>query len=185
MAENFLEGHLLIASAELRDPNFSRSVVLLIRHNDEGAFGLILNRPTTTKIKDVWGKISQSPCNSDELLHLGGPVQGPLMAIHRNEEIAGLEILPGVLFTTESTDLEKLLAQSDATVKFYVGYAGWSPGQLEAELAQDSWLTTPAQGEQIFTAGEEMWELVTRRAAGSALLRALGIKPLPGDPSLN
>lgn len=82
---NSLEGHLLVASAELRDPNFFQAVVLLIRHSEEGALGLILNRRTTATIRQVWEQVSDIACTSTQPLHLGGPVQGPLMALHAGQ----------------------------------------------------------------------------------------------------
>ena len=77
-----LDGHFLVASRELLDPNFARSVVLIIRHSEEGAMGLVLNRPTKTSVSEAWKQVSEAPCPTTGLIHLGGPCRGPLMAIH-------------------------------------------------------------------------------------------------------
>jgi len=77
-----LQGHLLIASPTLLDPNFRKSVVLLVQHNEEGAMGLVLNRPTETKLCEAWTQVAETDCASDASLNLGGPCEGPLMALH-------------------------------------------------------------------------------------------------------
>ncbi len=83
-----LQGYFLIASPHLSDTNFRRSVVLLLKHSDEGAFGLVLNRPTDSLLSEVWELISESPCKLGEAIHIGGPVGGPLMALHSNKTYA-------------------------------------------------------------------------------------------------
>jgi len=93
-----LEKHLLIASPYMLDPNFQRTVVLMVQHSDEGAFGLVINRPTDKLLKDLWREINNSPCDSDEPVHLGGPVPGPIMAIHTDPTLGEKEIIPGLYF---------------------------------------------------------------------------------------
>ena len=79
-----LQSHLLIAAADLSEP-FAHSVVLLVRHNDEGALGLILNRRTNASLKETWARLSEVPCHRNEALYLGGPCEGPLVALHTHE----------------------------------------------------------------------------------------------------
>ena len=74
----FIQGHLLVASPKLGDPNFFRAVVLLVRHNEEGAFGVVLNRPSNTLLKEVWSNVSETPCTTEAVIHHGGPCPGPL-----------------------------------------------------------------------------------------------------------
>src|SRR5688572_10558721 len=97
-----LQGRLLVASPKLRDPNFARSVVLLIRHGDDGALGLILNRPLETSFRELWSNVSETPCKHKGSLYLGGPVKGPLMAIHRRKSLSEFEVIGGVHFCAES-----------------------------------------------------------------------------------
>ena len=182
---NSLQGHLLVASSDLRDPNFFRSIVLVVRHSEEGALGLVLNRPTKAQIKQVWSEVSDTPCESPERLHLGGPVEGLLMALHTRPLLADLEIMPGVYYSGDPDHLRELVAETDFPVRFYVGYAGWSGGQLEHELDEGSWLTVPATFDLIFDIDEESWEKLTKEIASSVLLSALKIKHVPKDPSLN
>ena len=91
-----LKGKLLVASPQLSDPNFHRTVVLIIEHNDEGAFGLVLNRTSSKTIKQVWERVTDEPCESDQPLHVGGPVGGPLIAVHQHAVFSDLQ-LPDLL----------------------------------------------------------------------------------------
>jgi putative transcriptional regulator len=180
-----LQGHLLVAAARLLDPNFGRSVVLMIQHSSEGALGLILNRPTKAKIKDIWSQISDTSCESDAVVHLGGPVEGPLMALHQHVPASDDEVVPGVYFTPESAKIQQLVHETELPIKFFVGYAGWGAGQLEAEMDEGSWLTLPARAEHVFEGGDDLWEKVFRQISGSSLVKALRIKHVPPDPRLN
>lgn len=180
-----LQGQLLIASPQLRDPNFARSVVLLIRHNEDGAFGLILNRPTKVPLAQVWNQASETPCRSKERLHLGGPVEGPLMALHTQSLLSDLEILAGVYFSTEPDHLRELVADEEGSSRFFAGYAGWGAKQLESEMSEGSWLLLPATVEHLFHTEKDLWEKVRREIADHSLVKNLGIKAPPPDPRLN
>jgi putative transcriptional regulator len=182
---NFLPGHLLIASEKLRDPNFFQSVVLLVRHNEEGAFGLALNRATGTALRDVWNQISTGPCGSPESLRIGGPIQGPLMALHRSPELVDIEATGGVFFTADKEKLEQLVLESPGSAKFFIGYAGWGPGQLETELEAGAWSTIAATPERVFREVDGFWDAMIKEMRGSSLLSALGIKHVPADPRMN
>jgi putative transcriptional regulator len=179
-----LQGHLLISAPELGDM-FEQSVVLMVRHNTEGAFGLILNRPSETKVEEIWSKISGMECRTTELLYVGGPVEGPLMVIHNDEAAMEMEILPGVYFSANRDKLEKLARQPDAAVRYFVGYAGWSAGQLEAEIKRGSWQAMPARPDLIFTDGDRLWERARREIADHVLRARLGIKHSPPDVRMN
>lgn len=180
-----LQGHLLVASHQLLDSNFARSVVLIVRHDAEGALGLILNRRTNRKIEEIWEQISETTCGSDAPLYFGGPVPGPLMALHQHEPLADAEVLPGAYFCVEKEKLEQLVAQNDGPFTLFVGHAGWGGGQLENELEVGGWRTTPATLEHVFQRESDLWERVNKEL-GIALLRsALHIKDLPDDPSVN
>jgi putative transcriptional regulator len=184
MPRKSLQGKLLIASAELRDPNFFHTVVLLVQHTEDGALGLVLNRPSETALSDVWGKVSESVCESREVLHVGGPCPGPLVTIHNEPSCGEVEVIPGVFFSAASEKLEQLVKQGEG-VRFFVGYAGWGSGQLESEMKEGSWRTLAAKAEHIFNSHSELWEQVTRQAADAMLLKTLRIKHVPADPRLN
>jgi putative transcriptional regulator len=180
-----LQGQLLIASPRLRDANFVKTVVLLIQHSSQGALGVVLNRPTSKKIKELWKEVGDAPCNSEEQVCLGGPVSGPLMAVHTNRFFAEMEILPGVFFAATREHLDGLVLQEDDPLKIFFGHAGWGPGQLDKEIKAGGWLLLPATTEYIFYRGEDLWERVSRQAARASLQSMLHIKHCPEDPSVN
>jgi len=180
-----LQSHLLIAAGDLAEP-FSSSVVLLVRHNEAGALGLILNRRTNASLKDAWARLSEVPCHRDLALFLGGPCEGPLVALHTHEFLLELEVMPGVYFCAGKDKLERLAAQTDnQPIKFFAGYSGWSAGQLESEIARGSWLVLPARMEHVFQSEDELWVRATRQVSDAALRSTLKIKQTPRDASLN
>ena len=180
-----LAGRFLVAANILRDPNFLRAVVLLVRHDDEGAFGLVLNRPMDAQLDQIWAQLSETPCRRTEPLYVGGPVEGPFTALHTNEELSDLIVSSGLYFSGEKSHLEQLIAGDEPPARFFVGFAGWGPGQLEAELDEQAWLTASATIEMIFSDPADLWERVNRGIAHEGVLSALHIKHVPPNPSLN
>lgn len=178
-----LQGHLLIASPKLADPNFQRAVILIVQHGDEGAMGVILNRPLPMLLSQAWSQVSQSPCLIEAALYQGGPVEGPLMAVHTRPEHAQIEVLHGISFSTNAPSITALVESAASPTKFLVGYAGWTAGQLEMELAQDAWLVTAARPTDIFETPD--WAVLAKRAVRRTIIPAIDPKLLPEDPSLN
>lgn len=177
-----LKGHFLIASPRLMDPNFARSVVLLLQHDENGAMGVIINRPLSITVKEACAQAAEIECEIESPLHAGGPCEGPLIALHTYPAAAEAEVVDGVCFTMQRSTMEELLQQSPEPVKFIANYAGWAAGQLEAEIDEGSWLTAPARRDQIFAAADGLWDkLLTRLTLGQ------WINPdrIPDDPSLN
>ncbi|MEI8372609.1 MAG: YqgE/AlgH family protein [Planctomycetota bacterium] len=180
-----LEGQLLLASPQLLDPNFVRTVVLLVEHNDMGALGLVINRPTGKTVQELWKQVGELPCESQQPIHLGGPVSGPLMAIHIADSLAEMELAAGVFFAAKKQNLDELV-RHDERFKLFIGHAGWGPGQLEAEIEQGAWRAIPAKLEDIFDAdADDLWQRLMQRAVAGVLPEMLGIKHIPTDPSLN
>ena len=182
---DYLKGHLLVASPHLADPNFARTVVLLIHHSEEGAFGVVLNRPADNTIKELWEQVAETPCESDRRVNVGGPVAGPLMAVHTDRELAEMEIVPGLYFAAQREHLEELLGQRDHRFRLFVGHSGWGGGQLENELKEGAWLTTPATVEAVFGEEAGLWKRVAQGIGLSMLTSTLKIKHVPEDPSMN
>jgi putative transcriptional regulator len=179
-----LQGQLLIASPKLFDPNFFRSVILLVQHSDAGALGLVLNRPLEMTINDAWGQVSELPCEASGFLHQGGPCEGPLMVLHTDGTIPELPVIPEVFFTTDRDAIQHLVTQNHPQMKFFVGYAGWSPGQLETELEDGGWLLAPAINKHIFESDEDIWPTLMKEIS-DAIFASLNPKVIPEDPSLN
>lgn len=182
---NSLQGQFLIAAPKLLDRNFARAVVLMVRHGDDGALGLIVNRPLETRIDDIWEQVSETSCTAEGAIYQGGPCDGPLMVLHTDSELSQVQVIDGVHFTTDKDMIEQLVAQTKPRLKFFVGYAGWAVGQLESELADGSWLTMPAAEPVIFTEGENLWDKLYKQAHRANLFPGLDPRHIPDDPTVN
>jgi putative transcriptional regulator len=180
-----LQGHFLIASPHLADTNFYKGVVLMIKHDEDGAFGLILNRPTEDTVGEVMKLIGADEGNNQSPIFMGGPVHGPLVALHRLKAAAEAEVLPGVYFAADRDKLQKLVQQTSKPYRFFMGYAGWAGGQLEEELTAGGWLTAKANKTLVFRTADDLWEQVTRTIGENILSKAIKLKHVPEDPSLN
>lgn len=180
-----LKGQLLVATPRLPDENFHHSVVLMVEHNEHGALGVVLNRPANRTVKQLWDEVSEVSSNSDRKINLGGPVSGPLLAIHTSRDLAEMEILSGVYLAAQKHLLDQLVQQEEHRYRVFLGHAGWGGGQLESELTQGAWLVTPATEEYVFYEQEDLWETVAKHIGDSVLLDSLHIKHVPRDPSMN
>jgi putative transcriptional regulator len=175
-------GQLLIASPGLMDPNFWRTVVLIVEHSEAGALGLVLNRPSETTVGEAVSELEQL-LELDDLLFIGGPVQPSaliVLAQFEDPDQAGLLAFDdiGVLATgpPEEASTGVLLGRA------FVGHAGWGAGQLDSELERGDWILESARSEDAFTtAPGELWETVLTRKGGSYAL----VARMPPDPSMN
>ncbi len=161
----------LLSMPQLTDPNFSRTVVLLCKHNAEGAFGLVVNRPLITTGRVVVNL--DPPVETDRELQVwvGGPVepQSSWMLVggdlELDEPAPGHRITSGLTLSASPDLLRRLLDPNPPPrTRLIVGYSGWGPGQLEAELAESAWLMSDVDSDLIFdTPPERMWEAAIRR----------------------
>jgi putative transcriptional regulator len=160
---------LLLSMPQMRDPNFLRTVILLCKHNDEGAFGLVMNRPLVTSGRVV---VNLDPPVSTEReleVWIGGPVEPASSWILNGAEEAqmfsGMPIIKGVSLSTSPELLRRLLEPNPPVdTRLIVGYSGWGPGQLEAELEESAWLLSDVDRDLLFaTPAEQMWERAIRR----------------------
>jgi putative transcriptional regulator len=180
-----LSGHFLVASQHLLDPNFVRSVVLLVQHNKDGALGVVINRPIGKNVQDLWREVGGGPCTNTEPVYLGGPVPGPLMSVHREESLSEIQILPGLFFSASKANLDALVTHSQQSIKIFIGHSGWGPGQLDQEMEEGAWLTMPAITDYVFLDSTELWQTVSRLIGRSMMQSMLNIKDLPDDPTVN
>lgn len=164
-----LRSKLLIASPKLPDDNFFRSVVFMIQHDDEGALGVILNRPTDFRLREVWHAITSTLSPTDSPIYRGGPVENQLIAIHDQEACAEDEVMSGVYLSTQKSSLELLLAAPNKNMRIFFGYAGWSSNQLESELSTGSWLVANAKPDHIFGDPDSLWESVAGEIGNQVL----------------
>lgn len=174
-----------MASQNLADPNFVRSVVLLVEHNEDGALGVVVNRPLDKSVQDLWREVGGGPCTNTQQIYLGGPVPGPLMAVHREESLSEVQILPGLFFSASKKNLDELVSHTDKNLKVFVGHSGWGPGQLDQELEEGAWMVMPATADFVFLESTELWPTISRLIGRSMIKSMLNIKNLPDDPTVN
>jgi len=182
--EKFLKGQLLLDSGQLRGSFFQRTVVLICEHNAEGAFGLVLNRSSGNKIGEM--VVTDMPDSlKDFTLYLGGPVQtGALSFLHSDTFIADANVMPNLALGHSLETLTEIAESFSPTrkVKMFAGYAGWSPGQLEDEMARKAWLTYPASLELVLDTDPAMlWQKVLQAMGPEYKLLSM----MPEDLSLN
>ena len=158
-----LQGRFLIASPHLGDSNFYRSVVLMIHHDAEGAFGLVLNRPLAITVGEHCLQLFDTDFELDAPVFVGGPVPGPPLALHNSRAHSDEEVLPGVHISTREESLEPLLMNPPDQFRMFDGYSGWGAGQLEQELELGGWLQTDASFSDVFLDPEVVWQQLTRR----------------------
>src|ERR1039458_8685318 len=173
MAES-LTGQLLLASPALRDPNFSRTVVLVSVHTAEGAMGGVLNRPSAVTVSEAVPQLEET-IGEEAPVYVGGPVQPSsivFLAEFLDPSPAGLLVFGRIGFPAPDAGIEEL-AEATARKRVFAGDAGWGEGQLDAEVASGDWIAHTAMPEDVFTdVPEELWSSVLTRKGGSYALLA-------------
>jgi putative transcriptional regulator len=182
-----LRGRLLVATPVLLDPNFARTVVLMLEHNEEGAVGVVLNRPsdlTAAEALTAW----ESVCAEPTVVFVGGPVQpGGVIGLaeissHPAAPTDGVTVLWPGLGTVDLDADPGLVVPPPARVRCYAGYSGWGPLQLEGELATGSWFVVDADPRDVWTPQpDRLWLEVLRRQPG----RIAQFAHCPLDPAVN
>lgn len=158
--ENYGKGHFLIANPVLPDPNFSRTVVLLCNHDDQGSFGLVVNREAPIQANEIFKEMGMSSIPSEKI-YVGGPVSPAQVfyLCYSKNPLPELEaICDGVYLGMSWELLDNLMVRVEApekNIRFYLGYSGWGAGQLEDEMSRLSWLTCEAQSKLVFQDEEE------------------------------
>jgi putative transcriptional regulator len=174
-------GQLLIAGPTLVDPNFQRTVVLIVEHTDEGAFGLVLNRPSETTVGEAVDELDAF-VEEEDTLFIGGPVRQSALIVlaefadARQAAVVAFDDI-GVLGDHDDDATPETLRG-----RAFAGHAGWGPGQLDDELSQGDWILEPARPEDAFSDEPlALWESVLTRKGGSYAL----VARMPADPSMN
>jgi putative transcriptional regulator len=163
---SYLENQFLIAMPALQDPDFSRAVAVLCQHNDEGALGIVINRPSGMRLADLLHQLDIGlavPALGDQPVYLGGPVQQDRgFVLHEPcDDFDSSFAVSDSLQLTTSRDVLEALARGDGPRRALValGYSGWSAGQLERELLDNAWLSTPVALDLLFDLpAEERWQ---------------------------
>lgn len=176
-------GQILIAEPLLNDPNFTRSVVLLCDHSEEGSMGFVLNQPTKMHL----GDLINSTYGPGPLVYKGGPVQPDSMhMLHTGQFEGGQIIAKGIYWGCSETSMSELstaISSSDeSNLRLFAGYSGWGPGQLEKEIKEGTWLLTDATAELLFTTDVAAFWKTAISALGN---RYRYLAHMPTDPQMN
>jgi putative transcriptional regulator len=181
-----LRGQLLIAGPTLEDPNFVRTVVLVGEHNDEGALGVVLNRPSDTTVGEAVPDL-EDLTGDDDPVYVGGPVQ-PSAVLVLAEYLTPTEapqlVTRDVGFLALEEDDHDVHPDGDLLrrARVFAGYAGWGPGQLESELERDDWIIVESVTDDVFDEdAPTLWRRVLERQGGHLRL----VARMPLDPSTN
>ncbi|MEI6883780.1 MAG: YqgE/AlgH family protein [Bacteroidota bacterium] len=177
------QGIILISEPSLQDYYFRQSVVLLAEHSKEGTFGVIINKPTGMRLPEIFEDLQEY----DFQVYLGGPVKtDSVFFIHTLENVNGaLEIMPGLYWggdiQTIKSYIRKGLANEDH-IRFFVGYSGWSPDQLEREIGENSWVLSHTTAPEVINGHpESLWSNYLKHMGQDYAIWA----NFPADPTLN
>lgn len=177
-----LAGKFLLASKTLLDPNFAQTAVLIVRHDDDGAFGLVVNRPLPVTVSAALSDTIDAAAAIDASVYSGGPCEGPVFVLHGDPAIGGDSPVAGVFVTTDRDAIEALMVAGSEPLKVFGTYSGWSPSQLEGELEEGSWLVCDASAEHVFSTDKQLWTHLTSR---TQLSKYIDPDRIPDDPSVN
>jgi putative transcriptional regulator len=154
----------LVADRDMQDPNFAQTVILLIDYDAQGAFGLIINRPTRHTLAEIWPEITGLEAHS---VFWGGPVfPNRLLFLLRSDDAPQemRRVIPGVHLGSDELTLKRIIAEGEEEFRTYAGYSGWAPGQLDDEIARGDWHIVPAERRFIFdTRPDELWDELIQR----------------------
>lgn len=175
-----LAGQLLLANPVLRDPNFRRTVVLLSAHNAEGAMGVVLNRPLGRQLGELNTDFALSPL-AGVPLYMGGPVETEQLILLSWHWIPAEQAFQ-LHFGIEVEKARELIGMPGVTMRGFLGYSGWSKGQLETEMKHDTWLVSPVEGDWLIKHdGVPLWRNLVIHVDPELKLMA----DAPEDPSVN
>lgn len=202
-----LAGNLLVASSLVTHSIYAHGVCLIVHQDDQHVIGVMLNRPlqphpamllklgATPSGPTHPHRLKNAPAQGDKshpllnlaanLIHFGGPLSGPVVAIHRDKHLAEAEPGHGIYMAATKDHLEELLLQTSSDCRLIVGHVGWSREQLGAEVRAGIWHSTPATAEAVFSSSGEMWPRLIRRATSRSMARWIGTSDVIGAAELN
>jgi putative transcriptional regulator len=186
--DEHFEGCILVASPTWRSEMYGQSVCLLVHHGKDGSVGIFLNRSFPQNPAELWKHLvgENVVAGSHRRLHFGGPVSGPVIALHNQPELAEYTTVDGVYMAAQLENLQRLiLSQEDAEVRIIVGQAAWKPGELDAELRDGKWLPIPVSPQLVFSSEDEMWSRAMRQIGNHFVVAISGATGQPASILLN
>ena len=203
-------GKLLVASSLVTDPMYAGGVCLVVQHDEDQLIGVMLNRPLKPTPEALTAMLGEDDEDSDEsvtagrlevtdfeseaelasqspwrMLHFGGPLSGPVVAVHPISQYGDVETGHGIFVAAQKQNLEHLVREQEAPCRLIVGHLGWEADQLEAEIEEGIWHIVPATVETVFSPAQDMWPRIIRRATSCALARWIGVNEIPPTADMN
>ncbi|MDG1872422.1 MAG: YqgE/AlgH family protein [Mariniblastus sp.] len=182
--EGIPPGTLLIASPGLKNTPFEKAVVLVLQSGKQGTFGVVLNRPADEQMRSAWLQMTGDSAGEQRIVH-GGPIGGPVFAIHQEEQFAEVEMPGGVFVTSDTEAVQELVRRPELDYRIVFGIAGWQRGRLTQEIEKGLWFPIVGDAEQVFDDSDWMWERSLKRYSRQMLRDVLGIRSIPEDPLQN
>jgi putative transcriptional regulator len=180
------QGCMLVAAPEWSSEMYSRTVCLLVHHCQQGSVGIVLNRSFVHPADDLWKHLSGKNSPTSRPLHFGGPMSGPVIALHNRQELAEVTPADGVYIAAQLAHLQQLVELADESeVRFIVGQASWEPGQLETELREGKWYPIPVTPKLVFASDDEMWVRAMRDIGNRYVVAICGATGQPASLLLN
>lgn len=179
-----LQGCLLAADRNWQDPMYSGSVCLIIHHSNQGAIGIFLNRRIGIPIGEFLSKLEgATPGDTKASLHFGGPQAGPVVAIHRRQDLAEFMPSEGVYMAAQVEHLNTLLKSADkgSDVRLIIGQANWAAGELDKQFSEGRWIPLPVTPELVFCDEDRMWADALADAGNRFVLDLVGCHSQPDD----
>ncbi len=182
------EGCILVASPNQDNGLYTQAVCLLVHHSQQGSVGVFLNRSFSVQVPDIWRHLAGTdvPDAARRPIHFGGPVSGPVIALHNRKDLAEFATANGVYIAAQISHLQQLVQLVDESeVRFIVGQAAWQPGQLEEELKAGKWYPMPITPQLVFSSDDEMWGRAMREIGNRYVAAICRIPSIPSSPLLN
>ncbi|MCA9126601.1 MAG: YqgE/AlgH family protein [Planctomycetales bacterium] len=180
-----VQGKALVASPYLTDPHFLRSVVYVLQHDDQGAIGLLLNRPTNRTIGELLRQLSGDEFSNHAHVYWGGPVDGPVMLLQVCHDPQGV----GVYAASDPEQILRIVANPECSelsnYRLFDGYSGWGAGQLEDELKAGGWLVWDIEPGKILADSDDLWESAVKAIGRDILAGGIDPSKMPEDPAYN
>ena len=182
---NTLQGTLLVSTERLNGSKFEKSVVLLMQDDNRGTFGVALNKIADHQIRSAWEKLTGAEAGDQQVIVSGGPLQGPVFALHQIPSLSDVEMPGGLHVSAQVEKLQQLMMQFENPYRIVVGVSGWKPGQLVSEVNSGYWYVMNADMDTIFDDPKWMWEICLHEFGRQQIADIVGEDQIPDDPDLN
>lgn len=183
-----LAGYLMVASTGIHEPVFARSVCIIVEHTRERSVGIMLNRRLSIKTDGLWNDLLEGEgvsVNPASYINFGGPLDGPLLAIHDHEQLAEGGNNQGIFLSAQTETLKKLALATPAHCRLFVGNIVWGASKLEKEIVNGDWHVLPAIPELVFCDEQTMWQNAIHTIADGIIAAATGLDLTTQNPERN